>query len=103
MGLVVRDWRYIVRIANIELADMEVEASQKLLYHAMIKAIHTVPDGNGIFYASPGVVAMLDIAAVEKGNAALGWTELFGKPILSFRGRPIRKVNAILETEAVLS
>lgn len=103
MGLVVRDWRYIVRICNIELADMEAEASQQLLYHAMIKAMHTTPGGNGIFYASPGVLAMLDIAAVEKGNAALGYSEIFGKPVLTFRGRPIRKVNAILETEAVIS
>jgi hypothetical protein len=43
---------------------------------------------------------MLDIAAVEKGNAALGITEIFGKEVLAFRNVPIRQCNAILETEA---
>ena len=106
MGLVVRDWRAIVRIANVELANMEDATAQKALYMAMIKAKYTVPPnlaGRGIFYASPGVQAMLDIAAVEKSNAALGYTDVFGREVLSFRGTPIKACNSILETEALLS
>jgi hypothetical protein len=106
MGFCVKDWRYIVRIANVELADMEDAAAQKSLYHAMIKAKYTVPQtnmGRGVFYASPAVHAMLDIAAVEKSNAALGYANIFGKEVLTFRGVPIRSCNAILETEAVLT
>ena len=106
MGLCVRDWRYIVRIANVELGLMDSEAAQKTLYQAMIKAKYTVPQtasGRGIFYASPAVQAMLDIAAVEKSNAALGYSNVFGKDVLSFRGTPIKAVSAILETEAVLA
>lgn len=105
MGLCVRDWRYIVRIANIELANMDVTADQQNLYEAMIKAMYTVPDdaGTGKFYASSAICAMLDIAAVNKGNAALGYANVFGKRVLSFRGVPIRKCKAILETEAVIT
>lgn len=106
MGLTVRDWRYIVRVANVELNLMETEANQQALYRSMIKAKYTVPQnnmGNGVFYASPAVKAMLDIAAVEKGNAALGYTDVFGKMVLTFRGTPIKSCSAILETEAVLS
>lgn len=106
MGISVRDWRHIVRIANVELADMDDATAQKALYHAMIKAKYTVPtSGNarGVFYASPAVHAMLDIAAVEKDNAALGYQNIFGKEVLTFRGVPIKPVKAILETEAVLS
>jgi len=104
MGLCVRDWRYIVRICNIELADMAVEASQLLLYSAMIKAMYVPPNrARGVFYASPAVCAMLDLAAVTKGNAALGYANVFGKEVLAFRGIPIRTCNAILETEAVVS
>jgi hypothetical protein len=105
MGLCVKDWRYVVRICNVELADLEVAASQILLYQAMIKAMYTTPQGSarGIFYASPAVSAMLDIAATNKTNAALGITEVFGQPITTFRGVPVRSCNAILETEAVLS
>lgn len=106
MGMVVRDWRYIVRVCNIELSDMTDDTAMKALYQAMIKAKYAVPQtgkGKGIFYASPGVQAMLDIAAVEKSNAALGYTNVFGKEMLSFRGTPIKGCSAILETEAVIS
>jgi len=106
MGLCVRDWRYIVRIANVELANMEDEAAQKALYHAMVKAKYTVPQtnmGTGVFYASSGVHAMLDIAALEKANAALGYANVFGKEVLAFRGTPIKACNAILENEVVLT
>lgn len=106
MGLTVRDWRYIVRIANVELNLMDSVASQKALYQAMIKAKYAVPQqnmGRGVFYASAGVMAMLDIAAIEKANAALGYQNVFGQEVLSFRGTPIRACNAILETEAVVS
>ena len=106
MGICVRDWRYIVRVANVELAKMDTEADQKALYHAMIKARYTVPQNNlgrGVFYASPAVHAMLDIAAVEKTNAALGYANVFGKEVLTFRGTPIKSCSAILETEALLT
>ena len=105
MGLCVRDWRYIVRVANVDLNHMEDETAQKAVYHAMIKAKYTVPQnnlGNGAFYASPAVHAMLDIAAVEKSNAALGYSNVFGKEVLTFRGTPVKACSAILETEAVL-
>ncbi len=104
MGLCVKDWRYIVRIGNVELARMADAAAQKNLYQAMIKAMYVVPSGaRGTFYCSPGVAAMLDLAAMEKSNAALGLGEIFGKQVTTFRGRPIRECNAILETESVLS
>ncbi len=105
MGISVKDWRYIVRVANVDLSLMEDEAAQKNLYHSMIKAMYTVPQTNmtGNFYASAGVHAMLDIAAVEKANAALGYANVYGKEVLTFRGRPIKACNAILETEAQLT
>jgi len=106
MGLCVKDWRYIVRVANVELAQMETEANQKALYKAMIKAKYTVPQtnkGRGTFYCAPAVQAMLDIAAVEKSNAALGYSKVFGDEVLSFRGIPIKGCHAVLETEAVIT
>lgn len=107
MGLVVRDWRYIVRIANIELANLENSTAQKALYKAMIRARYTLPQGSmsgrGVYYCSPAVLAMLDLAGVDKENANLGWTNIFGKDVRTFRGTPFRTCDAILETEAVLT
>lgn len=105
MGMVVRDWRYIVRIPNVELNLMTTEANQKYLYQAMVKAMYAVPQTGkrGIFYASPAVHAMLDIAALEKSNAALGYSDVFGRKVMTFRGSQIKSCSAILETEAVVS
>ena len=106
MGMVVRDWRYIVRVANVELALLDDPTAQTALYHAMIKARYTTPNpgsyARGVYYASPAVHAMLDIAATEKGNAALGYANVFGKDVLTFRGTPIKACSAIMETEEVL-
>jgi len=103
MGLCVRDWRYIVRVANIDLLKLDDADYQILLYKAMIKAKHAMPSatkGNKVFYCGAAVSAMLDFASVEKANAALGLKEVFGEEVVTFRGVPIRQCDAILETEA---
>jgi hypothetical protein len=103
MGMVVRDWRFIVRIANIDVSTIDTEANQIALYKAMIKAMHTIPQGGAghtMFYSGAAVAAMLDIAATQKGNAALGLMDVFGKQMNSFRNIPIRQCHAIIEDEA---
>lgn len=106
MGLSVRDWRYIARVANIDLGQLSDATHQAQLYADMIKAMHAVPAGGrnrGVFYCGAAVMAMLDLAAVNKSNAQLGIREVFGEEILTFRGRPIRECNAILETETQIT
>ena len=103
MGLSVRDWRYISRVANINLLKLSDATYQVTLYKAMIQAMHAVPAAGrnrGTFYCGAGISAMLDFAAVEKANAALGIKEVFGEEVMSFRRRPIRECDAIIETEA---
>jgi len=102
MGMSVRDWRFISRIANIDLTTLDDGAAQILLYKNMIKAMHAVPSSGsnrGTFYCGAAISAMLDFAAVEKANASLGMTEVFGQEVLSFRRRPIKECDALLETE----
>jgi len=107
MGLCVRDWRYIVRVCNVDVSTLEDADDQKSLLHAMIKARYAIPQinnyGRGVYYAPASVHAMLDIAAVEKGNAALGYQNVFGKDLLTFRGTPIKACSALLETEAIVT
>lgn len=103
-GLCVRDWRYIVRIANVELAKMDTEANQKLLLSAMIRARYTMPAGaRPIYYASPATLAMLDISQVFKSNGAFQWKDIQGQDVATFRGSLIKPSHGILETEAVLT
>lgn len=106
MGMVVKDWRCVVRICNINAANIEDATTQTNLYTAMVRALHTIPQGavgKKMFYAGAAVSTMLDLAASNKSNAALGMKEVFGQELTSFRGVPIRQCDAILETEAAVS
>lgn len=100
-GLSVRDWRYIVRIANIDpSADFD--------YTLLIKAYNAIPQigmGRSVFYCNRAVKTQIDIAASEKSNAALRIIddEQWGKPITKFWNTPIRQCDAILNTEAVIT
>lgn len=98
-GLVVRDWRYVVRIANVDPLTPQVE----LNYKDLVQAYNTIPQlsmGRAALYCTRSVKTRLDIAAAEKGNAFLRIEQVFGKPQTSFWGIPIRQCDGILETEA---
>lgn len=108
-GLTVRDWRYVVRIANVDVAAIAADttfAEHKKLYHAMITAMNTIPIlsmGRPCFYMNRAVKNILDIAATEKSNAALKMEEVFGKRQTTFWGVPLKQCDALLLTESPLT
>lgn len=107
-GLVVKDWRYVVRIANIDVSNLTSESSAADLIKLMSRALDRIPNmgmGRAAFYMNRTVYSMLriqalaksqNVLAVEKGLTQFGtassWT--------SFQGVPLRKVDQILNTEA---
>jgi len=107
MGLVVRDWRYIVRIANIDVAAVAADGAKlKTLYNNMITATNTVPNlgsGRACFYLNRATKNLIDIAATDKANAALSIGEVFGKRQTSFWGIPMKQCDSILLTEDALT
>jgi hypothetical protein len=116
-GLVVKDWRYVVRICNIEpsllLAQSGGQAStaSTALIKLMARALYRVPNmsmGKACFYMNRTVHSGLSIMALDKSQYVLKVNEglsQFGMPYswLSFLGVPLRRVDAILNTEAVVS
>lgn len=99
VGMVVRDWRYIVRIANVDF-DATFD------YKTLITAMNTVPNlamGRARIYMNRNIKNQVDIAAAEKSNAALKITEVFGRPVTTFWGVPIRQCDALLNTETALT
>lgn len=107
-GLVVKDWRYVVRIANVDISSIiaDTDGSTTNLINYMIKAIHRLPSRMGIkpvFYVNRTIAQMLDIQAANKSNLHLTMGNEEGKEKLSLRGVPIRTVDALLETEATVS
>lgn len=106
LGLTLRDWRYVVRIANIDVSALDDPDTAADVLKLMAKALHKVPNlklGRAAFYMNRGVAEALDIQSMEKPTLALKTQELEGKFWQTFRGVPIRTSDAILNTEAAVS
>lgn len=104
-GLTLRDWRFVVRIANIDVSDMladDTGASVKLIKH-MKQALHRVPNlgmGRAAFYMNRSVSEMLDIQSTGQAQMQLTVREYDGKFLTAFRNVPLRTCDALLGTEA---
>ena len=106
-GLVLRDWRYCARVANIDVSNLTTFGSgsdtSAALIRLMLLAINKLPTGStmsSVFYVSKTVKAWLDIRAMEKANVNLSIQEFMGQPTTMFLGRPVRVCDGLLETEA---
>lgn len=104
-GICLRDWRYVVRIPNIDISNLVAKSSAADLIDLMIKAIHRVPNlnmGKPVFYMNRTVMQMLDIQKRDDiiSGGGLTYQDVDGKPVAHFRGIPCKKVDALLETEA---
>lgn len=104
-GLSLRDWRYAVRICNIDqtaiLADT-TGGTIKIL-EAMIKATVRIPAlgmGRPVFYVNRTIKEMLSIQAMNKSANALGLEAGINQVGTSFLGIPIRMSDQLLSTEA---
>jgi hypothetical protein len=123
IGLTVRDWRYAVRVCNIDVTTLSGGSAPNLI-NALIRAVHRLPTapvkasteqrtdapnggqmsmGRTVIYANRVVRTYLDIQAVNKTNVLLRLDEWEGKTITTFRGIPIRTCDQLLSTESTLS
>lgn len=108
-GLMVKDWRYAARIANIDTSLLVGnDASSANLTINMVKAIHRIPFlgmGKAAFYMNRTAFQFLDIqrmAGVSLGGG-ITYENVDGKILPTFRGIPIRTSDALLETEATVA
>lgn len=116
-GLVVKDWRYVVRICNIDVSDLvgqtgtQAASAATAVIKLMARALYRIPNmamGRAAFYMNRTVHSGLSVAALDKSQYVLKVNEglsQFGTPYswLSFLGVPLRRVDAILNTEAAVS
>lgn len=104
-GIALRDWRYAVRICNIDVNAFQADTagtSVKLI-EAMVRAVHRIPNlrmGRAAFYMNRTIREGLDIQAMNKANVQLSIQQFDGEWITSLRGVPFRTVDALLNTEA---
>ena len=114
VGLAVRDWRFVVRIANIGIVALETagdtsDTSANVIKYMSMALDKLPPMGNvkPVFYMNQRVRAMLRVKMMSKSNAYLTMEDIQGpsikRPTLSFMGVPCRRVDGITNTEAELT
>ena len=107
-GLTIRDWRYFVRIANIDTSvlnagDAGAITAQKALITAMIKASERIPQlgkGRAAFYVPRNIRENLRLGILEKISGNLSWETVSGKRVMTFDDIPVRRTDALVNTEA---
>jgi len=107
-GLTVRDWRYIVRIANIDKSTLAKDASAgDDLIDLMTQAIELLPStgaGRPVFYCNRTIKSYLRRQLVNKVvGSTLTMDEVAGKKVMTFDGIPVRRSDALAADEARLA
>ena len=119
IGLVQRDWRYAVRIANIDVTQLTGVSAANLI-NLLVRGLYRLPTaptmattiqtsdtpevradmGRTVIYCNRVIRTYLDLQAMNKTNVLLRIEEFDGKPVTTFRGIPVRTVDAVLNNEA---
>jgi len=109
-GLTVRDWRYIVRIANIDKSALaKAHGTGADLPDLMFQAMRLIPNlnsGRPAFYMSRDTASMVarqvavdgasSFLTAESNQGDMRWTE-------RFKGIPMRRCDALAADEATVS
>lgn len=121
-GLAVRDWRAVVRLANIDVTALTGVSAANLI-NGLIRAAHLFPiaprgiapvqsatrpsgivgQGRFAIYCNRTTSTFLDLQAMNKSNVLLTMDQWDGRPVTKFRGVPIRTVDQLLSTETALT
>jgi len=104
-GIVVKDYRQAARIANLDISNLQTGSSAADLIDLMISAayrIHNPQNGTGVWYVNRSIEAFLHKQALTKVGAGggLSFENFEGKQILMFLGRPVRRADALLNSES---
>jgi hypothetical protein len=109
-GLTVRDWRYVVRIANIDVSDLATfnsssDASANLV-RLLVQATE-IPPALGmvkpVIYCNKTVRTWMRIQMIERANVNFSFDDLAGKKVMTFDGIPVRRCDKILNTEPTIT
>lgn len=118
VGFTLRDWRYVVRIANISksmlLSQPPINNGDSVtvggkevpghnLYELLVKAVVQVPSLSGArfaFYCNRTVETYLRLQRTNIHNVQLTQEEVGGRTVTKFDGIPFRRVDALEFGEA---
>lgn len=108
VGVSVRDWRYVVRIANIDKSTLTKNAATGAdLIDLMVQAIEMIPmidRGRAVFYTSRSIRSMLRRQISNKTiNATISLDNIAGRKVVTFDGIPVRRLDVLAADETPLT
>jgi hypothetical protein len=112
VGVCVRDWRYLVRGCNIDtVAEAATNSYLITMMTDMIAALYSTSNCRPVFYMNRWAFSMLNKQLMNKQGNLLEWIDGSGSGqsgkgavrIPSFLGIPIKVVDAVTRTEAIIS
>jgi len=108
VGLTVRDWRYAVRIANIDKSLLLADAASGAnLPDLMFQAVTQIPNlgaGRPAFYMSRNTMSFLrrQLTNATSGSTLID-TNVGGKFVTSWNGIPLKRCDSLAADEALLT
>ncbi|PVX84346.1 major capsid protein [Paraburkholderia unamae] len=106
IGLTVRDWRYVARVANIDVSDLATSANAQALIKYMIMAGERIPQlgmGRAVWYVNRNLREKLRLGIIDKVANNLSWETVAGERVMMFDGITVQRTDALLNTEGVVS
>lgn len=103
-GIAVKDWRQIVRIANIDVSALTKNAASGAdLIDLMVQATEQMNNREAVrpvFYVPRVLRSFLRRQIVNKSNVWLSTGEVAGRSVTMFDDIPVRRVDKMLLTES---
>jgi len=108
VGLSLRDWRYVVRIANVDInAIVKDAATGPDLPDLMFRALDLIPNlsaGRPAFYMSRAMrTGLRRQVPYATQSSTLEMENVGGKMVTQFQGVPVRRVDALATSETAVA
>ena len=106
VGVVVRDWRYLIRIANLDVSNLLAMSSNADIFKLAGRAIDRIPNkakGRFAWYCNRLVHSVLREQAMYKASSQITLEQVEGRPVNFLYGYPVRIVDALGIAESQLT
>lgn len=106
VGLAVRDYRYVVRIANIDAEEIKTPSATSNLYDLFMEAVSNIPNPqlvNLTAYAPRRIWLALSQIAAKSGNRPMTESITQAGFVTNIIGVPLKMQDCMLMTESVVS
>lgn len=105
-GMLVKDWRHVVRAPNIDKSALVGQTGAAALLEIMAAMVDKLPASEGgkpVFYVNRTISTMLRIQTMKQGNVYLTVGNEEGRRKTAFDGVPIRKLDAMQADESLVT